>query len=461
MWRAVFAAAVVLWASAAGLQAQTTAPDSVTFTLDQARVFARRALDAGRFKLARDLAMGLLKADPEDPYAYGILAAAHIGLDDPKLARAAARLSYSYSDTSTDKFSAARNAAFVAYRQERYTYAQGWLRVAAAHADGERQKALLARDYRKVRTANPFSFTLDVSISPSDNVNSGTDNVIELVNGVPTSGRFAGSSRSLSGVVGIADLRLRYRLARSKDSQTTALARIYTRRVTLSNSAKDDAPNVSGSDFASSFLEAGLAHDFALGARGNSAQIAGAFGASWYGGDRTYDFAKIELTRRVRLTKVSRLSFTGAYEKRFSAFRSKLDRDVVRLGATYRHKFKKGDKLTLSVIGQDVSGESINASYQTVSVRARYKFKKKLGPAQIATGVTYGYTDYDNYTLLSAVEGGRRDDSIYGDVSAFFPDYDFAGFAPTVTLRSGKRTSNVNRFEIDETTLTVGIQSKF
>ena len=460
MWRAVLAAAVVLWATAGGLQAQT-APDSATFTLDQARILARRALNAGRYDLARDLAMGLLKADSEDAFAYSILAAAHSGLDDPELARAAARLSYRYSDTSADKFSTARNAAFVAFQQERYTFAQGWLRVAAAHAEPGEQKALLAKDYRKVRTANPFSFSLDLSVTPSDNVNSGTDNVIELVNGVPTSGRFAGSSRALSGVASVADLRLNYRLARTNKAQTTATARLYTRRVTLSESADERAPRSKGSDFASSFLEAGIARDFALGKRGNSAQIAGYFGANWYGGDRTYDFARVDLTRRVRLSNTMRVSVTGSYEKRFSAFDSVLDRDVVRLGATYRHKFKKGDKLTLSIIGQDVSGESINASYQTVSVRARYKIKKQFGPAQFTAGVTYGYTDYDNYTLLSAVEGGRRDDSFYGDVAAFFPDYDFAGFAPTVTLRTGQRTSNVNRFEIDETTVTVGIQSKF
>ena len=98
---------------------------------------------------------------------------------------------------------------------------------------------------------------------------------------------------------------------------------------------------------------------------------------------------------------------------------------------------------------------------QTASFRAQYTFAKHLGPARITTGLTYGYTDYNTYLLVNPVAGGRQDTSLYGDVSLFFSDYDFAGFAPTVQLRTGQRKSNVNRFEISETTLSVGIQSKF
>ena len=65
------------------------------------------------------------------------------------------------------------------------------------------------------------------------------------------------------------------------------------------------------------------------------------------------------------------------------------------------------------------------------------------------------------YTLVRPVEGGRQDQSIYGDISLFFADYDVAGFAPTLQVRTGQRSSNVNRFEISETTITLGIQSKF
>lgn len=460
MSRRVLAAALALWATAAVPQAEV-APDQATISLDEARGLARRALHVGDFDLARQIAMGLVQADETDAYAYGVLAAAHARMNDPKLARAAVRLSYRHSDTAATKFGAARTAASIAYQQNRPTISQAWLRIAAAHADTPEQKKLLASDYRNVRAANPLSFNIKVSLAPSDNVNNGTDNVLEVINGVPTLGIYNASSRALSGMVGVLDTRLRYRLAQNKTSRTTATGRIYTRQVNLSNSAKAAAPNVSNSDFASTYAELGLEYQFAAGKKGNSVTLSGALGASWSGGDRSYDFAKLSARRGIRLSPSDRLSFSGTAEQRFSTVSALRDVEVFTLGTHYSHRRENGDRLSLGLTVQDVSGDFTNADYQTASVRASYAFGKQVGPVQITTGVTFGYTDYASYVLVRPVDGGRQDQSLYGDVSFFFADYDFAGFAPTVQLRTGRRSSNVNRFEIGETTISLGIQSKF
>ena len=299
------------------------------------------------------------------------------------------------------------------------------------------------------------------SIAPSDNVNSGTDNVLEVINGIPTSGFFQGSSRALPGTVATFDARLRYRLQAGQTSRTTATARLYTRQVALSSEAKAIAPRVSNSDFASTYGEVGIEHQFALGASGNSMTFGAALGTSWSGGDRSYDFAKLSVHRGLRLSEASRLQLSGIAERRASARSSLRDADVLTLAAKLGHKRADGDLLSLGLTVQDVSGQFVNAHYQTASLRAQYTFAKQLGPARITTGVTYGYTDYDIYQLVNPVVGGREDTSLYGDVSFFFADYDFAGFAPTVQVRTGQRKSNVNRLEISETTITIGIQSKF
>ncbi|MFL4471967.1 hypothetical protein ACERZ8_19565 [Tateyamaria armeniaca] len=460
MKRAFLAAAFALWAGVA--VPQTADPDAgATFTLDQARAVARHALAVGDFELARQIAMGLLKADAEDPYAYGVLAAAHSRLNDPRLARAAARLSYRYAETSAQKFGAARTAASVAAQQKRPTMSQAWLRIAAAHTETPQQDKLLAREYAQARAANPLRFNINVSVAPSDNVNSGTDNVLEVINGVPTFGFFQGSSRALSGTVGVFDARLRYRLRADESSRSTATGRLYTRRVDLSSEAQTLAPNVTNSDFASTYAELGVEHRFALGAVGNAMTLGGALGASWSGGERTYDFAKLYALRDVRLTPNTRLSLNGAAERRLSTVSSTRDADVLTLGAHLGHKLARGDSLSIGLTVQNVTGDIVNADYQTASLRARYTFAKQVGPVQVTTGLTYGYTDYDSYVLVRPVDGGRQDTSLYGDVSLFFADYDFAGFAPTVQLRTGRRSSNVNRFEISETTISLGIQSKF
>lgn len=460
MLRALFVAALALWASGAVAQAPAVSP-ATTLSLDQARLVARRALDVGNFELAREIGMGLLEADATDAYAYAVLAAAHSRMNDPRLARAAARLSYRHSDTAAQKFGAARTAASVALQQRRPTASQAWLRVAAAHAETPDQDAMLAREYARARAANPLRLNFNFSIAPSDNVNSGTDNVLEVINGIPTSGFFQGSSRALPGTVATFDARLRYRLRAGQTSRTTATARLYTRQVALSSEAKVIAPQVSNGDFASTYGELGLEHQFALGAAGNSVTVGAGLGTSWSGGDRSYDFTKLSLQRGLRVSPTSRLQLSGVAERRASARSPLLDADVLTLGAQLAHKRTGGDLLHLGLTVQDVSGQFVNARYQTASFRAQYTFAKHLGPARITTGLTYGYTDYNTYLLVNPVVGGRQDTSLYGDVSLFFSDYDFAGFAPTVQLRTGQRKSNVNRFEISETTLSVGIQSKF
>jgi hypothetical protein len=231
--------------------------------------------------------------------------------------------------------------------------------------------------------------------------------------------------------------------------------------VDLSGEAKRIAPDVTNGDFASTYAELGVDHQFALGTAGNAMTLGAAFGASWSGGNRSYDFANVLVQRDLRLTPNSRLSLSGVAERRLSTVSTLRDANVLTLGATLGHKLSRGDRLNVGITVQNVSGDSVNTDYQTASLRARYTFAKQLGPMQVTTGLTYGYTDYDSYVLVRPVAGGRQDTSIYGDVSLFFADFDFAGFAPTVQLRTGRRSSNVNRFETSETTVTLGIQSKF
>lgn len=469
MKRALFGALLTFWASAGATDPQTP-DDAQTFSLDQARGLARQALYAGRFDLARDVAMVLVRTDPEDAYAYGVLAAAHSRLDDPKLARAAARLSYKYSETPAEKFGAARTAASVAHQQERHTISQGWLRLAATHVDTAAQEKALKQDYGRVRAANPLRFNINLSVAPSDNVNNGTDNVILINNGIPTNTAINGNSRALSGTVGTFDGQLRYRLSNRSKSRTTASGRLYVRRVVLSSEAerllKEDAASrrsdpETNSDFNETFAEVGIEHLMALGAPGNTLTFGATLGAKWSADEQIYESAKLRLSRTVKLSDSTRLFLSGSTERRFSTFSNLRDVDVVTVGATVSHKLQRGDTLSVGLNLSQQDGHFANTDVETASLRANYTFGKQLGPVQISTGLTFGYTDFDDYRLGNTIPGGRQDESLYGDISLFFADYDFAGFAPTIKLRTGRKSSNINRFEIDETTITLGIQSKF
>lgn len=467
MKRAFVATLLTLWASAGVPEPKSE--DSQTLTMEQARGLARQALYAGRFDLARDVATVLVQADPEDAYAYGVLAAAHSRLNDPKRARSAARLSYRHSETPAQKFGAARTAASIALLQERPTASQVWLRLAATHAETPKQDEAISKDYARVRQVNPLRFNINLSVAPSNNVNNGTDNVIEVNNGIPTGSAINASSRALDGTVGTLDVQLRYRLAQSRKSRTTASGRLYVRRVDLSAESErqleEDAvlrPNAprTNSDFNETYADLGLEHAFALGAPGNSLSVGATVGAKWFADERLYDSAKLTLSRGIKLSEATQLRLHTGFERKFFTVGNFRDTDTVTLGGTVSHTLKGGDKLSVGLTVQEQIGDFWNTDYMTASIRASYSFGKQLGPVQISTGLTFGYTDFDSYRVSNDTLE-RQDESLYGDLSLFFADYDFAGFAPNLRIRTGRRTSNVNRFEIDETTITLGIQSKF
>ena len=435
---------------------------SATLTLDQARVIATNALRGGDPELARKLAMGLVQADDKDAYAYGILAAAHSQMKNPDLARAAARLSYQHATSPEQSYASARTASRVAYQQKRYNASQLWLRRAAFHAPTETKSKQLGRDYAQVRSSNPLNFRFNLSIAPSDNVNNGSDTTLDIINDVlQPKGVIGVGSRALSGTVETADLSVSYRLKRTRTSQTFAIARAYTRHVTLSQASRAAAPNVTNKDLSSTFAEVGLRHRFVLNKKGTLMTLRGSTGKAWSAGKSRYTFGKLQVSPTFRLSKKTTLSLTGSLEKRWSTVEKLKDQTVTQLRASLSHKLAKGNRITFGVNVLDMNSDAHNAAYRSGNLTLNYSFGKQIGPMKLSTGLTLGHTDYSVFRATIPVEGGRQDMSLYGDVTMVFTDYDIAGFAPTLRLRAGRKSSNVSRFETRETSISMGIQSKF
>lgn len=432
-----------------------------TLTLNQARSVAAQAIRGGDFELARKLAMGLLQADPEDAYAYSVLTAAHTRLKNPDLARHAARLTYKYSDTPSASFNAARKAGELAYQQKRYNAAQLWLRRAAFHAPDEKHTKLLGRNYAQVRKANPLTLRFNFSVTPSDNVNNGSDAVSHIINGEPTGGSIGAGSRALSGIVGTADLSVKYRLRQTKKTRTVLNARIFTRRVALSSSARAAAPNVTNAELGSTYTDIGLSHSFGLKTPGAFATVSGNVGKTWAADSAQYTFARAGFAPSYKLTNRSRLNLNASIEQRWSTTDNRRDSTIARVSAKVHQKLKNGNKLSYGVNVQDVRSDATNASYLSSVVTFEYGFGKQIGPMTLSAGVSLGQTDYSTYGLPTPVAGGRQDTSLYGNVTMVFTDYDVAGFAPSLRVRAGGKTSNISRFETRELSVTLGIQSKF
>ena len=461
----VAALMLMLSVSPSGAQApaasDTPAPPDITLTLDQARALAVRAAVEGQPRAVLQLAGGLLQADPRDSMAHFLIAGAHGMLGQPAAGRKSAARAFRYAQTQGRRFEAAELAARLSYVEKRPTLTQLWLRRAIQSAPNDQVERQLGKDYARVRAENPFSFSLRGGLRPSSNINNGADSALQIIEGVPVTGVLSGSAQALSGLIAQGDLSLRYRLRGDAKSLTSVAGRLYVQRVMLSEEAKDLSPTSRNDDFGYTYAEVSLDHAFATKDDGGSARIGAAAGRLWSGGTSAYDFARVTAGRSWKLAPDVRLTFSGSAEMRHAIDPRRQDNQRFSLTGAVQHTLADGGRVQLSLNLQDVRSDFVNDRSTGGSLRATYAFARQIGPAVVTAGVTAGYQDYPDYVAFVKVPGGRQDRSIYADVSLFFPDYDYAGFAPTVTMTTGRKSSNVSRFDTRELSISLGIESKF
>lgn len=457
---AALGAAILL--SSAPAQAQDTPTNDITLTLPEARQLAARELKDGQPQIAAHLARGLLVADPKSSYAYLVLATAEANSGQLAKARKSASKSYRYADGKPARFKAAELAAKLAYADDSPTAAQLWLRRAAQNARNAQVEEQLGYDYQRVRSENPLSFSIRGALRPSINANNGADTAFQIIDGVPLTCILSGSAQALSGTVANADATVGYRLRGTKTSRTDISARLFVSRVFLSGEAKSLSPTSSKSDFNSTYGAVTLSHGFAVGANGGTAKISGTAGQLWSGGDRYYDFARLEAARTWKLNATNSFQLSASVENRDITGSDTRDALAVGIVAALSHKRASGDTLRFSINALKTSSDSVNSDSTALSLGARYSFADKIGPAQVSAGIILDTTDYDQYFSPPIfLSDGRQDRSAFADINLFFPDYDYAGFAPTVSLRVGRKSSNISRFDTREFSLSVGIASKF
>lgn len=443
-------------------QSKEQVPQPVQLSLNKARVLAYRALEQGHPTIAIKIARGLLQANPADTSAHFILAAAMSRSGDATAARKSAARAYRVSDSRADRMAAAQFAAKASLAEERPTLTQLWLRRAALHAENDDSLERIAADYKRVRQINPFSFRVNLGFRPSDNVNNGADGALQVIEGVPAIGLLSGSAQALAGNIGTLSVNLNYKLRRTAQSELSLGSQVYVRRVWLSSSAQRQAPDIENEDLGSTYFETSLTHRFALGAKGNSASVGFGLGRAWSGGEERFDFLSIRGSRSVRLGTRTRLNLTASIEDRASALHPILDEKLYKVGTSVNHTRSNGDSVGLFLGLVDTDSDYSNATSTSQTIRASYGFGKALGPAKISTSLTIGNSDFQDYRVgFITVPNGRQDKSVYGDVTFFFADWDYAGFAPSVRLRAGRRDSNVSRFQSREFSVDFQIRSSF
>ncbi|MEM6480291.1 MAG: surface lipoprotein assembly modifier [Pseudomonadota bacterium] len=456
-----------LHAQASSAEQTSNAPVEATtplrVTLQQGQVLAIQALQAGRPKLAYQLSEAVLAADPHNGEAHYTQALAFTMVGAHGHARQSAGRAYTHSISPEQKFQSAQLASQAAYKGDQLSWSQFWLRRAVQHAPNEEVRQDTIRVFQTVRHRNPLKFRLNFSIRPSNNVNNGANSPFNIIEGQPSGGIISQSAQAIDGQVAVADVNFSYRLAETERSETQAIGRIYTRQVRFN----DSVPGISASDLTTWRAEGGARHIRTTQDGKRQWQFALVGGRIWYGGDPLYDYARFELDRHQMLTEKLRFSLGGALERQQGEARTSSDATQYLVYTQLRYSFANGSTLGGFVSFRDLESDGFNRSNEQITGVLRFTLGRTLGPATLSVSLGKSSVDYDSFVVPGfpffggPVAGGRQDDAIFAGVSAAFKEWSYMGFVPTLSLNTSHTDSNVSRFEVDETSLSLGIRSEF
>lgn len=441
--------AACLWAAQSSAQ--------VTLSPEQMRELAGQAVLQRQPGLAFDLSGALIARDASDLNAHLIRSRAARDLGRNADALTHARTAWSLAQTPEEKYSAALATAQALSSSGRRTAAQLWLRRAVEVAPDDALKARAARDFQYVRQQNRWATSLSFSISPSSNINNGSRNATSELFDLPFEFELGGAARALSGLEIATGFSTRYRLAESERQRTDLQFGASHRTYALSEDAQDIAPDADGADFATTSVFAGVQQSFIL--QNPKAQLGWNLrvGATWYGGEELLRYARIGTTwqqvvgdRGIVDVALSREAQTGLNGRKDATIWSG------RLG--YGMTLGNGDRVSLSTSLTRSESEADYLDYSRREIAGRYSLAKPVGPTALEFGLSFADKRHDRSGLTA---DGRQEKSVTASVTAAFPELDFYGFIPTITLEAERTDANLNLYETESLGLQIGIRSAF
>ncbi|MDX8351188.1 surface lipoprotein assembly modifier [Cognatiyoonia sp. IB215182] len=443
--------ALTLWAAPVAAQ-------PVDLSLDDARLLARQAIAAGEFALAAEIARKLIEVNPDDRDAHLFLAVAAPQLGDADAGWEAGAKAWRLSETSAERYEAARVTALAAANGERFTLSTIWLRIALNDTPNEAARTQTLRDARTVARRNPWSTQLTFSIVPSNNINGGADDEEQRINGETDGGTLSEDAVALAGWRTALGVRTQYRFQENSQSRT-AIGLQYTANrahITDDVSVPDEA-------LTSNYAELFLRHDRAL----ENGLITGrlATGTLDYRNYRQstedvefekYDFVRIGVDRQFPLSDDLTMSLTAQRERlEYSAIGiGRVDRTF--LSSTLSYQLDNNDRVSanLSFTNSDGEAESGNFTFDSWTLQASYAWAEPFGPVSLSVNGGLQISDYPKYSVFDAVEGGREDTTVFVGANVGFPEVEYFGFSPGVAITARTADSNISRFERD--TFSVG-----
>jgi hypothetical protein len=454
---------LVILALAENADAQT-----VDLPVTQVQAAAVAAVESGDDALAADLATRLLSQNRRDPLAHFVMAVTAMRAGAVAPARQSARLAFQFGTSDQQRFQTAMIAADIADRTGRSIALRYWLRQAADHAPTPAMQGAATRALADVRAQSPWEASLRLSLAPSSNVNGGSASPFNIIDGLPFVGAIDGDGRAMSGWQGSAQGRLAYRLSRSERGETFLTARIALQRVALSAAARRQAVSLRGADLADSSLTIGLMRRTRAASGKASTEFGLSFGRGVTGTGAQRDLISFDLTRTMLVSDTARLTlgFTFDATNPAAAGRATTRRYGGQLGYSVRRG--NGDRLNLdvSLLLTDPSGgldaDQVLKHNRGWVLRVGWQKANPIGPFSVSGSIGISELDYPDFRLGPfPVPGGRQDLSGFGELTLGLDQVSWAGFAPTMTVRARKTTSNVSSYTSDEVSVGFGVSSQF
>ena len=442
-------------ALAAPAQAET-----VDLTLDQARMVAQNAHEAGDYALANALARRLLEANPNDPQALLLLAATEPLLGNPAAGRKAGRKAWgAAAEFPQLRYEIARYTAYAATLENRPQLAQFWLRRASDTARSDEQYNQTIADYRQVKAQTPLRWGIDFSISPTSNLTgSGKGGTLEI-DGQLRPGWTNTSLPPLSGVHADAQVKLGYALPAKARSQTTLGFQAYGSVNTLSPKSRKLAPGVQGADFNQYLTEVSLGHDFLFPGTQHPVHSMLSLGQSWSGGAALGPNLRLDLSTPILSRADGQIVIQSSTERQWQ---DKGPVDTQKLALLGQYKDSTGGTWGAGLSLRDVQSAARYQQYQEVSGNLSYALPQPIGPVSLSAHLSAAIRDYPAYMLSFAqVTNGRQDNRFGLSLDMTFQDISLLGYAPRISLSGTQTNSNVSWFDTRQFGIAVGFESKF
>lgn len=437
--------------------ARSAGGDGLRVSLPQARNLAVRLNAQGQPRAAREIALKLLEANPDDAVALIALAQAERLLGRYQEARQAGRRAWAAASEPMEHYAAALVTAQAISAGGSKLMAQFWLRRAVQVAPTEALRAKAARDFRYVRSRSLTSVQLRFSVAPSSNINNGSSSAVQNIAGLPF--LLSGDARALSGLEYSAGVRLRYRLPDGERLRHGVSVDLQARAFTLSSDARTQAPDARASDY--SFQQITLGYDLtrsdADGSRQNFINLG--VGANWYGGSALTNFLRVTAGRSTALNKRNSLRWSLTSERQWRQDSDSRSATIWTLAGDWFHALEGGDRIQAGLYLRDTSAASPAIAHSAFGASLSYNFAKPIF-ANTGLRLSLGLEtrEYDRVFIGGIL---REDDRANLSATMIFRDVEYYGFSPTATISASRTSSSVDLYDTDNVGIKLGLSSNF